>query len=117
MVWLAPVSLSSYGLSAVSSSRGMCDWLASTTEGSRLATAVPLLQMTAAGRPVFRRENGAGKAQHSTAQSMEHSTHTAYRQAEVNNVAVDQQIQRDGWGSEVGCVCCHHHSAVGACQC
>jgi hypothetical protein len=44
MVWLAPVSLSSPGLSAVTSRRGTPDREASTTDGSRLATAVPELQ-------------------------------------------------------------------------
>lgn len=41
MVWLAPVSRSSPGRSAVRSSKGtpLCD--ASTTAGSRFATAVP----------------------------------------------------------------------------
>jgi hypothetical protein len=39
-------------LSAVSSSSGTLLWLASTTAGSRFATAVPLLQITAAGSPL-----------------------------------------------------------------
>jgi hypothetical protein len=49
MVWLAPQSCSSPGRSAVSSSSGTPAWLASTTAGSRLATAVPLLVITTAG--------------------------------------------------------------------
>ena len=49
MVWLAPVSLSSAGRSADKSSMGTLDWLASTTDGSRLATAVPEVVITTAG--------------------------------------------------------------------
>lgn len=54
IVWLAPVSRSSAGRSPVTSSSGtpLCD--ASTTQGSRLATAVPLEVTTTAGRPVAR---------------------------------------------------------------
>lgn len=49
MVWFAPVSRSSPGRSAVSSSSGTPAWLASTTAGSRLATAVPDDVTTQAG--------------------------------------------------------------------
>ena len=48
MVWFAPEPLSSGGLSAVSSRSGELLSAASTAAGSRLATAVPLLVMTAA---------------------------------------------------------------------
>ena len=54
MVWLAPAARSSGGRSAVSSSKGTESIAASTTAGSRLATAVPEVVMTAAGRPVAR---------------------------------------------------------------
>ena len=50
MVWLAPQRCSSPGRSAVSSSSGTAACAASTTAGSRLATAVPLLVTTTAGR-------------------------------------------------------------------
>mmetsp|Transcript_7779 Transcript_7779/g.28617 ORF Transcript_7779/g.28617 Transcript_7779/m.28617 type:complete len:224 (+) Transcript_7779:3601-4272(+) len=50
IVWFAPVSRSSYGRSAVSNNKGVELSEASTTAGSKFATAVPLLQMTAAGR-------------------------------------------------------------------
>lgn len=50
MVWLAAVSLSSPGLSAVRRSRGTLLMEASTTAGNRLATAVPEEVMTAAER-------------------------------------------------------------------
>ena len=49
MVWFAPVSRSSPGRSAVSSSMGTRDRLASTTAGSRFATAVPEDVITTAG--------------------------------------------------------------------
>jgi hypothetical protein len=62
MVWLAPVSRSSTGLSAVSSSSGTWERDASTTAGSRLATAVPELVMTAAGVPEARPKPRAQKA-------------------------------------------------------
>ena len=52
IVWLAPLSRSSAGLSAVRSSKGTSDWDASTTAGNRLATAVPDDVMTAQGLPV-----------------------------------------------------------------
>ena len=54
IVWLAPVSLSSNGRSAVSTSMGTPLRLASTTAGSRFATAVPLLVTSAAGPPLAR---------------------------------------------------------------
>lgn len=41
IVWLAPVSRSSAGRSAVSMSSGTLDCAASTTAGSKFATAVP----------------------------------------------------------------------------
>eukprot|EP00983_Pelagomonas_calceolata_P076649 1153509-Pelagomonas_calceolata.AAC.1 len=56
MVWLAPVSRSSPGRSAVTSSRGTPDSDASTTAGSRLATAVPELQTKRKEASLFRRE-------------------------------------------------------------
>ena len=49
MVWLAPVSRSSPGRSADSTSSGTPLWDASTTAGRRLATAVPEDVMTTAG--------------------------------------------------------------------
>ena len=49
MVWLAPVSRSSPGRSAVKRSSGTRDMEASTTAGSRLATAVPDEVITTAG--------------------------------------------------------------------
>src|SRR5947209_1855176 len=52
MVWFAPVWRSSGGRSAVSTSRGVRDWSASTTAGWKLAAAVPEVHTTAAGRPV-----------------------------------------------------------------
>ena len=51
MVWLALVSRSSGGLSAVSSSSGAHDSCASTAAGSRFATAVPEDVITAAALP------------------------------------------------------------------
>ena len=51
MVWLALVSRSSGGLSAVSSSSGAHDSCASTAAGSRFATAVPEDVITAAAFP------------------------------------------------------------------
>ena len=53
-VWLAPVSRSSGGRSALSSSSGTWSAAASTTAGSRLATAVPEETTTAQQRPVAR---------------------------------------------------------------
>ena len=53
-VWLAPVSRSSGGRSAVRRRSGTPSASASTAAGSRLATAVPLVVTTAAGRPVAR---------------------------------------------------------------
>ena len=49
MAWLAPASRSSHGRSAVSTMTGTRLWLASTTAGSRLATAVPDEVMMTAG--------------------------------------------------------------------
>ena len=49
MVWLEPVPLNSPGRSAVMTIKGMLAWLASTTAGSRLATAVPDDVTTTAG--------------------------------------------------------------------
>ena len=51
VVWLAPVPRSRAGRSAVTTTSGTPAWAASTTAGSRLATAVPEVQTTAAGRP------------------------------------------------------------------
>lgn len=61
MAWFAPVSLNSGGLSAVKSSIGTCDILASTTDGSKLATAVPDDVITGAGNPVARENPSAQK--------------------------------------------------------
>ena len=51
MVWFAPVSRSSGGRSAVSSNSGAHDSCASTAAGSKFATAVPELVITADARP------------------------------------------------------------------
>ena len=51
MVWFAPVPCISAGLSAVRSMSGTPDSLASTTAGSKFATAVPEVVITAAGTP------------------------------------------------------------------
>ena len=51
IVWFAPVPRSSCGRSAVRMIRGVPLSLASTAAGTRFAVAVPLLVMTAAGRP------------------------------------------------------------------
>ena len=53
-VWLAPVSRSSGGRSAVRRRRGTRSVAASTTAGSRLATAVPEVTITAAQHRVAR---------------------------------------------------------------
>jgi hypothetical protein len=50
MVWLAPAPRSSGGRSAVSTSSGTPDSLASMTAGWKLAAAVPDVHTTAAGR-------------------------------------------------------------------
>ncbi len=52
VVWLAPMPRNSGGLSAVSSTMGTPPWSASRTAGRRFATAVPDVQITAAGKPV-----------------------------------------------------------------
>mmetsp|Transcript_15257 Transcript_15257/g.43420 ORF Transcript_15257/g.43420 Transcript_15257/m.43420 type:complete len:278 (+) Transcript_15257:5886-6719(+) len=52
IVWLAPLSRSSAGRSAVSNRRGTSDCDASTTDGKRFATAVPDEVITAQGLPV-----------------------------------------------------------------
>jgi hypothetical protein len=54
IAWFAPVSRSSGGRSAVSSSSGTAPASASTTAGWRFATAEPEVTRTAAGRPVTR---------------------------------------------------------------
>ena len=54
IVWLAPVSRSSGGRSAVSSSSGTPLSAASTAAGSRLAAAVPDVQITAVGASAAR---------------------------------------------------------------
>ena len=61
MVWLAAVSRSSPGRSAVTSSRGVRLWEASTTAGSRFATAVPEDVTTTAGP--LRTSTGRGSAE------------------------------------------------------
>src|SRR5918998_2649500 len=54
MVWFAPVGRSSGGRSAVKRIAGTPSVAASTTAGSRLATAVPEVVIQAAGSPVAR---------------------------------------------------------------
>ena len=61
-VWLAPQCLSRAGRSAVSSNSGTAPLSASTTAGSRLATAVPEVVTTAVGRPSPRPSPTARKA-------------------------------------------------------
>ncbi len=51
MAWLAPTSRSHGGRSAESTSSGTPPWCASSTAGCRLATAVPEVVTTTAGRP------------------------------------------------------------------
>mmetsp|Transcript_59259 Transcript_59259/g.180723 ORF Transcript_59259/g.180723 Transcript_59259/m.180723 type:complete len:272 (-) Transcript_59259:1165-1980(-) len=62
MVWLAPVSRNSDGLSAVNNSNGTCDWAASTTPGSKFATAVPEVTIMATGARVALAHPRAKKA-------------------------------------------------------
>src|SRR5690606_4834304 len=50
VVWLAPVPRSSSGRSADSTMSGTAPWCASSTAGCRLATAVPEVVITTAGR-------------------------------------------------------------------
>src|SRR3712207_2657799 len=62
MVWLAPVSRSSGGRSAVRRIMGTASVAASTTAGRPLATAVPEVVIQAAGRPEARAKPRAAKA-------------------------------------------------------